>query len=64
MNILNTRYERIIIMFNFVKQDSLCDDYTPVTKEDISRVENKFSIVFPDILKEYYLNITECICIQ
>ena len=51
-------------MFNFVKQDSLCDDYTPVTKEDISRVENKFSIVFPDILKEYYLNITECICIQ
>lgn len=41
-------------MFDFVKQDSL-SSLMPVTNEDISRIEKKFSIVFPDILKEYYL---------
>lgn len=41
-------------MFDFVKQDSL-SSLMPVTNEDISRIEKKFSIVFPNILKEYYL---------
>lgn len=41
-------------MFNFIMQDSL-SNFMPVTNKDISRIEKKFSIVFPDILKKYYL---------
>lgn len=56
-------------MFSFVKTDEEIalikskdknyseDDgkYVPVTNEDIDRIEKKFGITFPDILREYYL---------
>lgn len=56
-------------MFNFVKTDEEIaiiksrdknyseDDgkYVPVTNEDIDRIEKKFGITFPDILRKYYL---------
>ena len=58
-------------MFNFVKTDEEIaliksmdrdnnyskDDgeYVPVTEADIDRIEKKFGIKFPDILREYYL---------
>lgn len=56
-------------MFNFVmtdeeialikskdKQYSEDDgEYVPVTNADIDRIEKKFEIVFPDVLRKYYL---------
>lgn len=50
-------------MFNFVLTDeeinriSTSDDgkFFPVTEADINRIEKKFSIAFPEILKKYYL---------
>ncbi|MDE6595277.1 MAG: SMI1/KNR4 family protein [Oscillospiraceae bacterium] len=37
---------------NYSKDDG---EYVPVTNEDIDRIEKKFGIKFPDILREYYL---------
>lgn len=56
-------------MFSFVKTDEEialikskdkqypedAGEYVPVTNEDIDRIEKKFGIKFPDILREYYL---------
>jgi len=41
-------------MFNFVIQNSE-RKYIPVTEADINRIEEKFGIVFPDILRKYYI---------
>lgn len=41
-------------MFNFVIQNSE-RKYIPVTEDDINRIEEKFGIVFPDILRKYYV---------
>lgn len=50
-------------MFNFVltdeeidrKADSDFGKFFPVTEADIERIEKKFKITFPEILREYYL---------
>ena len=50
-------------MFNFVLTDeeinriSTTDDgkFFPVTEADIERIEKKFKVTFPDVLKRYYL---------
>lgn len=40
-------------MYNFFRED--CDKYIPVSEDDINRVEKKLGIVFPDVLRKYYL---------
>lgn len=40
-------------MWNNYSEDD--GEYVPVTNEDIDRIEKKFGIKFPDILREYYL---------
>lgn len=50
-------------MFNFVMTDEEIDriadsdfgKFFPVTEADIERIEKKFKITFPEILREYYL---------
>lgn len=50
-------------MFNFVMTDEEIDriadsdfgKFFPVTEADIDRIEKKFKITFPEILREYYL---------
>lgn len=37
---------------NYSEEDG---KYVPVTNEDIDRIEKKFGITFPNILREYYL---------
>lgn len=41
-------------MFSFVYQDSEIK-YIPVTEGDIRRIEEKFGVIFPEILKYYYI---------
>lgn len=41
-------------MFSFVYQDSE-RKYIPVTEGDIRRIEEKFGVIFPEILKYYYI---------
>lgn len=40
-------------MYNFFHEDY--DKYIPVSEDDINRVEKKLGIVFPDVLRKYYL---------
>ena len=40
-------------MYCFFRKD--CDRQIPVSIEDINRIEKKFKITFPDVLKKYYL---------
>ena len=40
-------------MYNFFRED--CDRYIPVSEDDIKRIENTLGIVFPDVLRKYYL---------
>lgn len=39
-------------MYNFVEEKS---ENTPILNYDILEIENKYNIIFPTILKEYYL---------
>ena len=39
-------------MYSFVEEKS---ENTPILNYDILEIENKYNIIFPTILKEYYL---------
>lgn len=39
-------------MYNFIKQQK--EDYH-ITKEDLENIEKKYGILFPEVLKKYYL---------